>query len=278
VVAGLIGTAANIGIFLLSYVASRKAVVPEDWRWVLLIDATPVVLGVFSLIAVPESPRWIAERDRAREPAAEPQSTWEVFRPPLLKVTLVGILLATIPLLGGWGSANWMIPWADQAGAAADPPNPYLKAQVGTYRSFTGVIGSLIGGWVASRAGRKRSYFLNSLICLLIAQWTFRYVSPTDGSFLYWVAALGFFSGLYFGWLPLCLPELFRTRVRSTGAGVSFNFGRILTAVTIFATGALKDYFQGDYPAIGQVTSWCFALGMLAIALAPDTSRSSLDD
>ena len=274
VVAGLIGTAANIGIFLISFIASKKAVVPDDWRWVLLIDAGPLVLGIFSLIAVPESPRWLAERDRAQEPTAQPQSTWEVFRPPLLQVTLVGILLATIPLLGGWGSANWMIPWADQA----DPTNPFLKAEVGKYRSFTGVIGSLIGGWVASIVGRKRTYFLNSLICLLIAQWTFRAVVPTDASFLYWVAGLGFFSGLYFGWLPLCLPELFQTRVRSTGAGVSFNFGRILTAVTIFVSGALMTYFEGDFAAIGRLTSWVFALGMVAILFAPDTTHSSLDD
>ena len=278
VVAGLIGTAANIGIFLLSTVASWKAVVPDDWRWVLLIDAGPLLLGVFSLIAVPESPRWLAERDRVKEAIAAPQSTWEVFRPPLLQITLVGILLATIPLLGGWGSANWMIPWADEAGVAAEPPNPYLKAQVGQARSFTGVIGSLIGGWVASMVGRRRMYFLNSLICLFIAQWTFRYIVPTDGSFLFWVAGLGFFSGLYFGWLPLCLPELFQTRVRSTGAGVSFNFGRILTAVTIFASGALMTYFEGDFAAIGRLTSWCFALGMLAILFAPDTTHSTLDD
>jgi hypothetical protein len=101
---------------------------------------------------------------------------------------------------------------------------------------------------------------------------------PTDTSFLLWVAALGFFSGIYFGWLPLFLPELFPTRVRSTGAGVSFNFGRIVTAVTVFATGALKQYFEGDYARIGQVTSLIFAVGLVAIWLAPDTSRRQLED
>jgi hypothetical protein len=93
-----------------------------------------------------------------------------------------------------------------------------------------------------------------------------------------WVAALGFFSGVYFGWLPLFLPELFPTRIRSTGAGVSFNFGRILTAVTIFATGALKEFFSGDYARIGKLTSLIYALGMLIIWLAPDTTRKQLED
>jgi hypothetical protein len=93
-----------------------------------------------------------------------------------------------------------------------------------------------------------------------------------------WVAVLGFVSGVYFGWLPLCLPELFPTRVRSTGAGVSFNFGRILTAVTLFASGLLMGYFGGDYARIGRITAMFFLLGMTAILFAPDTSKKDLVD
>ena len=192
----------------------------------------------------------------------------------------MGILLATIPIIGGWSTANFMIPWADAAGEAATPPNPYLKAQVNQARAVTGIVGSLLGGWIASFVGRRRTYFFVSLMCLLIAQSTFWFVVPTDRSFLYWVAALGFFSGIYFGWLPLFLPELFPTRVRSTGAGVSFNFGRILTAITVFVSGALisSEFIRGDYARLGRVTSLIFALGLLAIWFAPDTSQKQLED
>jgi len=278
VVSGLIGTSANIGIFILTTVATWKKVVPDDWRWVLLFGASPFVLGCFSLGVVPESPRWLAARFAAGDAATPRSSNSEIFRSPLLRITLIGILLGTIPMIGGWGSANWMIPWADQAVEGASTPNPFLKAQVGQARAFTGIIGSLIGGWVASIVGRRRTYLLISVVCLFVAQWTFWRVYPTDDSFLFWVSALGFFSGLYFGWLPLCLPELFPTRVRSTGAGVSFNFGRILTAVTVFASGLLLAWFNGDYAQIGRVTSLIFALGIVATALMPDTSERSMDD
>jgi hypothetical protein len=105
-------------------------------------------------------------------------------------------------------------------------------------------------------------------------------VYPTDPSFLYWVGALGFFSGIFFGWLPLFLPELFPTRVRSTGAGVSFNFGRILTAITVFATEAVvrSEFIHGDYARLGRATSLIFALGMLAVWFAPDTSQKQLEE
>ena len=277
-VAGVIGTSANIGIFLFSTLATYVKITPGEWRWVMLVGACPLVLGLFSLLVVPESPRWLATRHEESGRQSAGGANWEIFRPPLLKITLVGILLATIPIIGGWGTANFMIPWADAAGEAAIPPNPYLKAQVNQARAVTGIVGSLIGGWIASYVGRRRAYFLVSLMCLLIAQYTFWFVVPTDRSFLYWVAGLGFFSGIYFGWLPLFLPELFPTRVRSTGAGVSFNFGRIATAVTVFATGMLAEYFAGDYARIGRITSLFFALGMLAIFLAPDTSQKQLED
>ena len=244
----------------------------------MLVGACPLVLGLFSLIAVPESPRWLATRREDAARRSTGATNWEIFRPPLLKITLVGILLATIPIIGGWGTANFMIPWADEAGQAAIPPNPFLKAQVNQARAVTGIVGSLIGGWITSYVGRRRTYFLVSLMCLCIAQFTFWRVVPTDRSFLYWVAGLGFFSGIYFGWLPLFLPELFPTRVRSTGPGVSFNFGRIATAVTVFATGLLSEYFAGDYARIGRITSLFFTLGMLAVYLAPDTSQKQLED
>lgn len=273
-VAGLIGTSANIGIYVLSKVAEldQFKITPDTWASFLQFGAWPMILGVFSLIAVPESPRWLASRHAARTSNVAGPGMAEIFRPPLLATTLLGIALATVPIIGGWGSANWMISWGDL------PDDPLFKAKVLQSRSFTGLIGSLLGGWVGSLLGRRHSYFMISLACLGIAQYTFWFSNPRDPLFLYWVGALGFFSGIYFGWLPLFLPELFPTRVRSMGAGVSFNFGRILTAVTVFATGALTAYFQNDYARMGQVTSLIFAVGMVAILFAPDTSQRQLAD
>jgi MFS transporter, SHS family, sialic acid transporter len=269
--AGIIGTSANVGIFLFATLARVEPITPDHWRWAMLVGAIPLALGVFALVAVPESPRWLATRG-ARPEAMNAGSTGDVFRPPLVWVTLVGIVLATTPVIGGWGTANWMTPWAEKAGSAA------LRAEVGQTRALTGIVGSLLGGWIASTLGRRTTYFLVSVASLAIAQYVFWSLVPTDRYFLLWVGALGFVSGIYFGWLPLCLPELFPTRVRSTGTGVSFNFGRIATAVTLFASGALMGSFGGDYALIGRITSLFFLLGMLAILFAPDTSKRQLAD
>jgi hypothetical protein len=244
----------------------------------MLVGSAPVLLGVFAWFAVPESPRWLAVRHAAQAGPARQAATWEVFQSPLLGVTVVAIILATIPMIGGWATANWMVPWASRAGEAAQPPDHFLKANVLQARSLTGIVGSLLGGWIASRLGRRLTYFLVCLASLGIAQYVFWFLVPTAPLFLVWVGAMGFASGIYFGWLPLCLPELFPTRVRSTGAGVGFNFGRIVTAVTMFGTGFVMRLFEGDYARIGRITSLTFLVGMIAICLAPDTSEKQLKD
>lgn len=129
--------------------------------------------------------------------------------------------------------------------------------------------------------GRRRAYFLASLGSLVSAQVLFLCLTP-DGDhfwFIFWFASLGFFSGFFFGWLPLCLPELFPTRVRATGAGVSFNWGRIATAVGVVASGELlRTVFHGNYSQVGSITGLIYVAGMVVIVFTPDTSQRTLQE
>jgi MFS transporter, SHS family, sialic acid transporter len=317
--AGLIGTAANVGITLFAVLTIPWQVTVDDWRWTMLAGASPVVLGIFGWFAVPESPRWLSLRRREAEAAEEvaevgaqrnpvesrdrgfpsvqprppiksqsPAGLMEIFRPPLLRITLIGILLGTVPLFGGWGVSNWANAWASEAGdkpasgdktnaAKAEAPDPALKSWATIARGLPGSISSLLGGALAFYLGRKRTYFLLSLGALVCTQLLFRVDDPHAPEFLFWMGALGFFSGFFFGWLPLCLPELFPTRVRSTGAGVSFNWGRILTGIGVLASAvALKDAFQGEYALVGRVTGFVYALGMVVILFAPESAAEEL--
>jgi len=275
IMVSLIGMAGNVGIYAISTLGMHYPVTPDSWRWMLLVGASPVALGLVAWFYVRESPSWIAARDLRRDGGDDTGSrnpATSVFRKPYLGVTLIGIALATVPLFGGWGSFNWMVAWADEIGS------PELKAEILQMRSLTSIIGSALAGAIAMYLGRRMCYFVSSLASLVIAQYAFWFTVPTDPDFLLWIALWGFFNGVFFGWLPFFLPELFETRVRATGAGVSFNFGRILTAVTIFGTGSVIGIFDGDYARIGRVTSLVFLLGMIAILFAPDTSRRNMEE
>src|SRR5437763_9268330 len=66
--AGARGTAANLGICALALAGQQLHVTSDSWRWVMLVGATPAVLGVAALAAVPESPRWLAQKTATAAP------------------------------------------------------------------------------------------------------------------------------------------------------------------------------------------------------------------
>ena len=272
--AGLIGTAANVGFVVLAVIAKYRPVTPDDWRWITLVGGTPVLLGLADWFIVPESPHWLARR-KTRGETKHSTPIVAVFKPPYLSLTIVGILLGTIPLLGGWGTLNWIIPWADKIGG---DDNPGLKATVSIYRSSGAAVGSLIGGWLASRFGRRSTYFTISLLSLGFSGYIFWFITPESGTFLLWVCALGFVATTFFGWLPLYLPELFPTAIRATGSGVTFNFGRIIAAAGVLGTGMLVSAFNEDYARVGRITHLIYLLGMLVILFAPDTTGKRFED
>ena len=107
----------------------------------------------------------------------------------------------------------------------------------------------------------------------------FWFTAPTDAmTFLVMNAVLGFFSGIFFGWLPLFLPELFVTRVRSAGAGVCFNFGRIITGIAVLLTPLLIASFNNDLSAIGKITGFIYLLGAIGICLMPKGVGGEIKD
>lgn len=292
--AGVIGTAANVGIMCFSILTMFVYVTQDDWRWVMLLTFTPILLALFVYVKVPESARWLESvRNTMSDPGVTRRPEREIFSYPMIGITLIGITLGTIPLFGGWGSTNWASAWASKVGADMEKQadasqdvvardqkerGPALKALAQLARSAPGSLASLLGGAIATIVGRRRFYCFLCIACLVSSQYLFLFSDPSQPQFLWAMGILGLFSGFFFGWLPLCLPELFPTRIRATGAGVSFNFGRIATAIGLGLTGLLISYFQEDYARIGQITSWIYLVGAIAIWFAPPMGTAGLQD
>ena len=270
-VAGVAGTGLNVGILLVSQLGRCWQVTADSWRWLFQLGALPVVLGLAALVVVPESPRWLAARGAAKSGGR----TRELFRPPLLRLTLIGIALGAIPLIGAWGASKWMIPWADKIAGAAQPG---YKAATQGWWAVGAILGSFFGSQLANLLGRRVTYFLISLGSVLLTCGIFLWLRPLQPAFLPMVFAQGFVSTLFFGWLPLYLPELFPTRVRAAGSGVAYNFGRFISAGGVLGAGAVMAWSGGDYARVGVITGLVYALGMVVVWWAPDTTGRTLDD
>ena len=282
VVAGVMGAGVNAGILLLSQLARVWPITPDSWRWLFKLAAIPAVLGIVVLWWLPESPKWLASRSSRRKEAPTPSARGdggsrlhELFRPPLLQLTLVGIVLASIPLVGAWAASKWMIPWADKLASAT---HPGYKAVVQGWWALGATLGSFCGAQVAAWLGRRLSYCLISLGTTALTIVMFQLTAPLQSLFLPIVFAQGFVATLFFGWLPLYLPELFPTRVRAAGSGLAMNSGRFATAVGVFISGALFAALGGSYPMVGAFGALIYALGMIAIWFAPDTSGKNLEN
>lgn len=285
VIAGLLGAALNGGILLLSQVARVWHITPDHWRWVFWLATAPALLGVLILVGLPESPLWLASRSSASAGtggrvsphvpagAASMRPLRALFRPPLLRVTLVGILIGSIPMVGAWAASKWMIPWADKVGGVGAAG---YKAVTQGWWACGAVLGSFLGAQVATWLGRRWAYAWISAGATAATMVLFLGTAPLKPGFLAVVCAQGFVATLFFGWLPLYLPELFPTHVRAAGSGIAYNVGRFATAVGVMGAGTLFTAMGGSYPQVGAACGLIYVLGMVVIWLAPETGRESL--
>ena len=293
IIAGLMGAALNGGILLLSQIARTWHITPESWRWIFQLAAAPAMLGLLVLFALPESPLWLASRSRRRQEnhsgaeragqslltsaATKPGggALGELLRSPLLRLTLIGILLGSIPMVGAWAASKWMIPWADKIGGTSAPG---YKAITQGWWALGAVLGSFFGAQIAAWLGRRKAYAMISAGATVLTSLMFLGTAPLQASFLPIVFAQGFVATLFFGWLPLYLPELFPTQVRAAGSGIAYNVGRFATALGVLMAGALFAAMGGSYPKVGATCGLIYLLGLIVIWWAPDTTDKKLEE
>lgn len=270
VLAGAIGAASNVGFALIAVVGSQIPITRTSWRWVMLAGAAPAFLTFVIQIFVPESHKW---KESSKKGGVDP--VVQIFGPALVKNTLLAIAFASIALIGTWGAVQWLPSWADKLTGGT---NPQAKATTQILSAFGAVLGSFVGPLVGGRLGRRITYFALCLFSLFTCGYLFRRVDNFGNEFLALTCLAGFFTAAFYGWLPLYLPELFPTRVRATGQGLSYNFGRILAAIGALNMGTLVGKNGENYARAGATISLIYLLGLGLIWLAPETRGRPLPE
>jgi MFS family permease len=271
VLAGVIGAAGNVGYLLVGVLAMQFRVTPESWRWTMLVCSSPALLAFLIMILIPESERW---KESVKQGSSKPFQ--EIFGPKLRKPTLLATAFATIALIGTWGAVTGFLPsWADQLAGQQDP---YAKGKVQFVVSIGAIIGCFFAGIFGGRFGRRPAYFGLCVFSLVVCGFLFGKLREYNTLFLIVSGLAGCGTAAFYGWLPLYLPELFPTRVRTTGQGLSYNFGRILTAVGVLCVGQLMHFFNGSYPHACGTIILIYVLGMVLIWFAPETKGKPLPE
>ena len=199
-----------------------------------------------------------------------------------LRRMLLAACLSGVALLGTWGSTQWAPSWADRLAHGGQQAKEYTQI----WLAVGAVVGTLVAAFMGDWLGRRLAY---CLLCVMSMASVFGLyqLNDSDGpQFLVFAFLAGAFTASFYGWLPLYLPELFPTRLRATGQGFGFNFGRSLAAVGVLQTGVLFKvdldvgslHLPAGYPSACSLMSLIYLVGMVIIWLAPETRGKPLPD
>jgi MFS family permease len=188
---------------------------------------------------------------------------------------LLGTCLSGVALLGTWASMQWLPNWTDQLTGGQWPAAKAYAQMCAASGAIFGTVGAaLLGNWI----NRRATYSLLCLASLGAALGLFRLNDHYGAVFLLWTFLAGAVTASFYGFLPLYLPELFPTRVRTTCQGFSYNFGRVLAAIGVLQTGNLMSLFNGSYPRACSVMSLVYIVGIGIVWLAPETRGRPLPE
>jgi MFS family permease len=263
-------TASPVGLLLASALNYQVAGVwfadePENsWRYVFLFGLTPVLLVFIVRAFIDESGAWVAARARAAAPHVR-----ELFTPELRRATLTAVFVSVVGIMTWW-ACNAFTPLLGAWLAMEHAPNRVeeWKSLASNAFNLGGLIGALCAVPLSWRFGRRAVY-------VLYFSWSTIAIFTVFGAdfapelrlrllFLVGLGVFGIFSTYVF-----YLPELFPARLRATGAGFSFNIGRILAAlgpliVSIVAAGA-----GGSASALLDTIWWVGVIPLLAAIAVP---------
>jgi hypothetical protein len=135
---------------------------------------------------------------------------------------------------------------------------------------------------LTARIGRRGAFAISFLIAFAATVWTFRNLHE-PGQILWMLPLLGFSTMLVIGGYAIYLPELYPTRLRSSGVGFCYNAGRIVAAAGPFILGSLTMAFQNSgvaspFRAAATAVAFIYLLGFVATAFAPETVGQPLPE
>jgi SHS family sialic acid transporter-like MFS transporter len=199
-----------------------------------------------------------------------PAARRETLRRMLLAAGLSGV-----PLLATWSGVMWMYQWVGKLpGGEVAEARPVVQIASSLGAAAGCVFAALLGGVI----GRRPAYAALCVASLGTIVGFYQLNTQYGTAFVLSAGLMGFVTAGFYGWLPLYLPELFRTAVRATGQGFGFNFGRVIAAAGNLQMPALLAAFGNDYGRACAVVAGVYGVGLALIAVAPETKDRPLPE
>ncbi|MHB8866423.1 MAG: MFS transporter [Pirellulaceae bacterium] len=270
----------------------------NGWRILFLIGTLPALLVVVVMLYIREPDSWLAARDAANKAAAEGRvvklGSWRELLGDRRwrKNLIVGILLVTAGAVGLWGIGFWTPELIRDV--IADSATPEQMAEgitahqdtVASYAMALQDVGAFFGmiafTALTARIGRRVAFGLSFSLCFIVVFGVFGFMNQ-EWQIYYFVPLVGFATLSVFGGYAIYLPELFPTRLRSTGTSLCYNAARYLTAIGVFTLGLLTLVFTWfgfaePFRWAACTVAFVFLAGIVVLPFAPETKDQPLPE
>jgi len=284
------------GFFIVSNEALRNhAIEGLNWRLCFLLGALPALLTIWIRMRLKEPESWVKARQRAEtDPSQRTGHLRDLFSPELRRKTATGVCLAGVGLATFWGvkvrsqalmqnaAERVIVAEAEIPEVAIEENFKILKRweMTGLFLIMTGgMIGMLCFAPMSEKIGRRGAFLFYHLGGFFSGILLFAFFDEQSTSF-YWFAlpVFGFLvSGMHAGY-AVYFPELFPSRLRSTGAAFCFNGGRLLAAPILILRGFMRDDLDWSLSRTSATLSCLFLLGAVVLIFAPETNDESLPE
>ncbi|ARB26666.1 MFS transporter [Pseudomonas tolaasii] len=218
------------------FAAVLSALILPDYGWRALFftcGVSTIIPIIYVFYFVPESPKWISERD-VTATVENTSGPLEIFSGNFLRQTMFATLSASSSLLAYWGVTSWLPTYlATERGFDLKSMSGYLFVL-----NASTFIGYLIFGFFADRYGKRLLVVLSLLATAMVLPF-FAYAEDRATLMALGVTYAFFlvFPGLYGSYFA----SLYPIHIRTTGAGFCFNIGRGISALAPFALGSLSN-------------------------------------
>ena len=259
------------------------------WRWEFLAGALPAPLALLVFKKLKEPEQWL----KARAEKKRMGSVGELFSTPRWRRNaMVGFLLAFAGVVGLWGIAffsyDLLRPVLEQTFRAQGFSGAELAGKTTTWIGITSLLQNLGGflgvyafTWLTQRTGRKPAFAISFLAAMGMTAYTFWNLKNISDIF-WMIPLMGFAQLALFGGYAIYLPELFPTRLRSTGTSFCYNVGRLAAAAGPLTLGLLTSRVFAGYAEpmryAGVTMCLVFLVGLAALPFAPETKGQPLPE
>ncbi|PWU07949.1 MAG: MFS transporter [Verrucomicrobia bacterium] len=240
-IAAVLQSGVNVGILGAGLANSLLAWAPP--RFLFLVGVIPALLVLWIRRAVPETQEWCCAKQSATQ--NEPRLR-NLFKGESRSVTFRVVLVCGISLTAHWAFMFWFQQHLRNLPDVLSLP-PTQRNQLASQGMYlvigSSILGNFFAGWLSRFIGYRATIAWMFLAYFFVMAGA--YLVPRDHSSLFWwFPAIGFCQGS-FALFTMYLPALFPTLLRTTGAGFSYNIGRITAAFGIVFFGIYSDL--GDH-------------------------------